>query len=88
MKSAAKNLGMYQSERMEQMPHVGAKVADIIVSLLQCAGGDVKFQIIVDDPAGNSFIQNPVAPQNDPNMKVCTRSVVSAFLAYISVKLS
>ena len=28
------------------------------------------FQLILDDPAGNSFIENPLAPLNDPNLKV------------------
>ena len=27
------------------------------------------FDIILDDPAGNSFIENPMAPKPDPNMK-------------------
>ena len=27
-------------------------------------------KIILDDPAGNSFIENPVAPADDPNLKV------------------
>jgi C4-type Zn-finger protein len=57
---------------MEQAPEVGAKVAEIIREILRCASGDIQFQIVVDDPAGNSFIQNPFAPQADPNMKVGT----------------
>lgn len=28
------------------------------------------FTIIIDDPAGNSYIENPFAPASDPNMKI------------------
>ncbi|KAN0034242.1 hypothetical protein ACTFIV_000735 [Dictyostelium citrinum] len=31
---------------------------------------DEPFKIIVDDPSGNSFIENPNAPKADPNLKV------------------
>jgi len=29
----------------------------------------VPFTVILDDPAGNSFIENPLAPQSDPNLR-------------------
>jgi len=28
------------------------------------------FDIVLDDPAGNSFVENPFAPLNDPYLKV------------------
>ena len=69
--NAAKNLSMYQEERMEQMPEVGARVAEIIAALTSMAQGRmIPFHIIVDDPAGNSFVENPKAPLKDPNMTV------------------
>ncbi|KAN0043300.1 hypothetical protein ACTA71_010945 [Dictyostelium dimigraforme] len=33
---------------------------------------DEPFKFIVDDPSGNSFIENPNAPKADPNLKVTT----------------
>lgn len=70
LKNAAKNLGMYQEERIQQMPEVGAKVADIILRLLQMATGqEFPFTITIDDPAGNSFVENPTAPLKDPNLR-------------------
>jgi len=32
-------------------------------------GSIFPFQILLDDPAGNSFIENPYAPKPDPNLK-------------------
>ncbi len=69
--TAAKNLGLYQDERMEQMPEVGAKVAEIIAILLRMSSGDyVPFTIVLDDVAGNSYIENLHAPAVDPHMVV------------------
>ena len=33
-------------------------------------GNKFPFELILDDPSGNSFIENPYAPQTDPNIKV------------------
>ena len=68
--NAAKNLAMYQAERVEQMPEIGHKVATIISSLSRMAtGGELPFKIVVDDPAGNSFVENPNAPAKDIQMR-------------------
>jgi ZPR1 zinc finger protein len=70
LKTAAKNLGLYQRERMAQYPEIGSKVAEVITALtMYSAGVNLPFRICVDDPSGNSFIQNPYAPGPDPNMK-------------------
>lgn len=29
-----------------------------------------QFTLVIDDCSGNSFIENPHAPKNDPNMKI------------------
>lgn len=66
---AANNLGLHQRERMEQMPDVGVKVAMIIMQLRKFASGEsFPFTLILDDIAGNSFLENPGAPVADPNM--------------------
>ena len=33
-------------------------------------GDKFPFELILDDPSGNSFIENPYAPQTDPSIKV------------------
>ena len=66
---AADNLNLHQAERMVQMPEIGAKVALIIMELRKMAIGDqLPFTLVLSDIAGNSFIENPMAPTPDPNM--------------------
>ena len=69
--TASKNLSFHQQERLEQYPEAGQKVAEIILTLSKIVGGDESmfpFKIILDDPAGNSFIENFQAPKKDPQM--------------------
>ena len=71
LQQAVKNLSMFQRERLEQNPEVGLKVAEIIVSLSQMAAGDfLPFTLVIDDPAGNSFVENFLAPAPDPRMTI------------------
>ena len=70
-KRAIDDLSALQPVRMIQTPEVGAKVAEIIDSLQEIASGNrLPFHIRLDDPAGNSFIENPVAPALDPMLTV------------------
>ena len=60
---------MFQAERMEQQPEVGAAVAQVIASITMYARGiTLPFTIVVDDPSGNSFVENPSAPSTDPQL--------------------
>lgn len=69
LRTAAKNLSYSQPQRMQETPEVGIAVAQVISRLYMMADGDAfPFNLILDDPAGNSFIQNPHAPHLDPNM--------------------
>lgn len=70
LSTAAKNLAIYQKERMEENEVVGQKVAEIIakLSMMSIGMGPYPFTLVLDDPAGNSYIENPVAPQKDPAM--------------------
>ena len=66
-------LALHQPQRIIQMPEIAIKVGQIIDALESMGDGEADifpFDIILQDPAGNSFIQNPFAPQIDPNMKV------------------
>lgn len=54
-------------------PQVGAKIAGVIARLaLMSAGVDSEFPftMVVDDPSGNSFVENPSAPNKDPSLTV------------------
>ena len=55
-----------QEYRMEVAPEVGLKVAEFMKQLMTLKMGEkLPFTIIVDDPSGNSFIENPIAPEKD-----------------------
>lgn len=69
LKTAAKNLSLFQPARKIQMPEVAAKVQTVIDSLEAMAtGARLPFRLLLDDPSGNSYIENPAAPVKDPNM--------------------
>lgn len=75
LRQASANLLLYQVQRMEQMPEVGAKVAEVIAVLNKMADGDAAifpFTMVINDPAGNSFLENPSAPAKDPNIRLST----------------
>jgi zinc finger protein len=69
--TAAKNLTKYQPERMEQMPEVAAAVEKVIVYLNDAVNGECfPFTIVIKDCSGNSFVENLIAPLEDPQLKI------------------
>lgn len=71
LKRAIEDLSALQPVRMIQAPEVGAKVAEIIDELTNMAAGTrLNFHLRLDDPAGNSFIENPIAPSIDSMLTV------------------
>ena len=59
-----------QDRRRTEHPELAAKLDDFISSLVLYATGlSLPFTMIVDDPTGNSHIENPLAPNWDPNMR-------------------
>eukprot|EP00727_Mastigamoeba_balamuthi_P009795 m51a1_g5438 hypothetical protein (504) ;mRNA; r:174123-176114 len=71
LSQAASGLGELQQERRAENPEVADKIDSVIAALQKCAtfeGGE--FTVIVDDPAGNSFVENPQAPAEDPSLSV------------------
>ncbi|KAJ1418093.1 ZPR1 zinc-finger domain-containing protein, partial [Ochromonadaceae sp. CCMP2298] len=73
LKKAAENLSLHQADRMEQSPEVGNRVAQVIAQLSLMANrfpGSLPFTLLLDDPAGNSFVENLVAPNIDPQLSV------------------
>ena len=71
LRTAAKNLQFGQPIRMIEAPEIAAKVGEIIDKLNEMADGSMlPFSLALDDPAGNSFIQNPHVPKVDPHMSI------------------
>ena len=67
---AIEGLGQYQPIRKYQQPDVYEAIHATIQKLENILSGNNQVTIILDDPTGNSFIQNPLAPQKDLNMKI------------------
>lgn len=51
-------------------PDVGVRMEKFKERLKECTEGEVGFTLILDDPAGNSYLQNIYAPDPDPEMKI------------------
>lgn len=59
-------LSELQEERRKYDPATADKIDEFIAKLRKYQNGEVlPFTFIVDDPSGNSFIQNPNAPNKD-----------------------
>lgn len=66
---AIEGLSQEQPVRKHMQPEVYEKVQTVIDTLTSYKTGDVSFTIIVDDPSGNSYIENLEAPKEDPKLK-------------------
>ena len=66
----------------EDSPKVGAAVGVVIARLMQLSMGDgdgLPFTVVLDDPSGNSFVENLCAPQRDPQLLVSLGFLVLVF---------
>ncbi|KAF7458391.1 ZPR1 zinc-finger domain protein [Cryptosporidium felis] len=63
-------LSQDQEVRLLENEQVGLKVQELLDNLKgYLEGKGLPFTVRINDPSGNSFIQNPIAPQVDHNMK-------------------
>ncbi|OVA05104.1 zinc finger protein [Macleaya cordata] len=67
---AVDELQALQDERKRVDPETAEALDRFLMKLKSCAIGDVSFTLILDDPAGNSFIENPFAPSMDPSLTI------------------
>lgn len=67
---AVEGLSLCQPDRREECPEIATKIDDVIMKLALLKTLREPFKIILDDPTGNSFIENPHAPKSDPNTVV------------------
>jgi zinc finger protein len=63
-------LNQGQEERRTVAPDVATQIDAFVAKLEALKQGDKKFTFIIDDPAGNSFVENPSAPAADPNLTI------------------
>ncbi|KAI0225047.1 Zinc finger protein ZPR1 [Lamellibrachia satsuma] len=68
--SVINGLQMFQPQRREQDAETASKVAAFILRLQKLKTLEKPFEIILDDPSGNSFIENPDAPKKDEGATV------------------
>ncbi|PWA83213.1 Zinc finger, ZPR1-type [Artemisia annua] len=67
---AADELQALQDERKKIDPQTAEAIDEFILKLRACATGNSSFTFILDDPAGNSFVENPYAPSPDPSLTI------------------
>lgn len=48
----------------------GEKLSDFVDALRKLLELEKPFRLVLDDPSGNSFVENPQAPEADPSMSV------------------
>ncbi|GJP76658.1 hypothetical protein CLOP_g7071 [Closterium sp. NIES-67] len=63
-------LGALQQERRAADAAVAAAIDEFLAKLKSCIDGSRAFTLVLDDPSGNSYIENPRAPEADPLLKV------------------
>ncbi|XP_061351546.1 uncharacterized protein LOC133296557 [Gastrolobium bilobum] len=67
---AADELQALQEERKKVTPETAEAIDRFLVKLRAFAAVEYSFMFILDDPAGNSFIENPFAPSSDPSLTI------------------
>ncbi|CAL9041193.1 unnamed protein product [Musa banksii] len=67
---AADELESLQEERKKVDPVTAEAIDEFLTKLRSLVSGNAAFTFILDDPAGNSFIENPLAPSLDPLLSI------------------
>lgn len=70
LERAITGLGQDQPVRKIIDPDNAVKIDNVISQLTKCRNGEMKFTLVLDDASGNSFIENPQAPELDPHLTV------------------
>ena len=85
---AASNIKLLQEERRAADPTTAKLIDDFLCKLDMCQQGEKDFTLLVDDPAGNSFVESPGGnPRQDAILQASNRryagSAVPALLFYL-----
>ncbi len=67
---AVAGLEQDQPVRRASDPEVAEKIDEFIQKLRKLKEVENEFTVVIDDPSGNSFVENPVAPQKDEALTV------------------
>ena len=64
--SSGRRSGLRESS-VPSCPQIDALITKMAMLM---TGADLPFTLVLEDPAGNSFVENPQAPAPDPRLKV------------------
>ncbi|XP_029357890.1 zinc finger protein ZPR1 isoform X2 [Echeneis naucrates] len=67
---AVAGLEQDQAVRRAADPEVAEKIDEFIQKLRKLKDLDSEFTLVIEDPSGNSFVENPMAPQKDNALTV------------------
>lgn len=67
---AVSGLEQDQAVRKGTAPEVAAKIEEFVEKLIKLKDVETPFTLIIDDSSGNSFVENPFAPQRDEALTV------------------
>ncbi|XP_029288679.1 zinc finger protein ZPR1 [Cottoperca gobio] len=67
---AAAGLEQDQPVRRVTNPEVAEQIAEFIQKLMKLKEIESEFTLVIEDPSGNSFVENPFAPQKDEALTV------------------
>lgn len=67
---AVAGLEQDQPVRRAAHPEVAEKIDEFIQKLKKLKEVEDEFTLVIEDPSGNSFVENPVAPQRDEGLTV------------------
>lgn len=67
---AVAGLEQDQPVRRATDPEVAEKIEEFIQKLKNLKQVENEFTLVIEDPSGNSFVENPVAPQKDESLTV------------------
>jgi len=70
LENAASGLEEQQPVRKIMQPDIAEKIDEIIATLTKYRSGETAFTLIIYDLSGNSFIENPFAPDADPALTI------------------
>ncbi|CAH8530438.1 unnamed protein product [Heterobilharzia americana] len=66
------NLNNLQPERRESEPELAGKIEIFIHQLSNLLNVEKPFTLVINDPSGNGFIENYLAPNDDPQIELIT----------------
>uniref|UniRef100_A0A8C6SI30 ZPR1 zinc finger n=1 Tax=Neogobius melanostomus TaxID=47308 RepID=A0A8C6SI30_9GOBI len=70
LERAVSGLEQEQPARREADPEVAARIDEFIKKLQELKDVEEEFTLVIEDPSGNSFVENPMAPQKDEALTV------------------